>query len=359
MAFRCRFIVIFSFFSQLIFSQNYKRYIDSVRQAFHIPEVSYAIINEKDIKNIGSFGVHSVNLKDSASLNDRFHIGSNTKAMTAFMIAKYVEKGKLKWKTKFFDLFPEWKKTSRKEYYNITLEELLSHRTFVQPFQGENDPRIPKFEGNQAEQRKQFGKFVLTLSPAAPENGQHFVYSNAGYTLAALMIEKVTKKNWEQLMNQVFNTDLNLSIKFSWPENQKAKDTWGHSFENGQLTPIPSTTDYHLDYTEPSGDLNIKLPDYIKFIQMNLKGLKGESNYLQSSTYQYLHNHFPQYSMGWYNISEKNIQWSNHSGTAGTYYTLVHIDRTDGVAYIIFTNSFNEETTNGVRLIMRYLKKIK
>jgi hypothetical protein len=90
---------------------------------------------------------------------------------------------------------------------------------------------------------------------------------------------------------------------------------------------------------------------------MNLKGLKGESNYLQSSTYQYLHNHFPQYSMGWYNISEKNIQWSNHSGTAGTYYTLVHIDRTDGVAYIIFTNSFNEETTNGVRLIMRYLKK--
>lgn len=357
MALRRKFIVILSFVSQLFFSQNSKKYIDSVRQAFHIPEVCYAVINEKDIKSIGSLGLHAVNLKDSASLNDRFHIGSNTKAMTAYMIAKYVEKGKIKWSTKFFDLFPEWKKTSQKEYYNITLEELLSHRALIQPFQGENDPQIPKFKGDQALKRKQFGRFVLTLVPANPGTDHAYVYSNAGYTLAALMIEKVTKKTWEQLIDKVFNADLNLNIKFSWPENQKAKDTWGHSFENGQLVPVPSTTDYHLDYTEPAGDLNIKLPDYIKFIQMNLKGLKGENNYLKASTYQYIHDHFPQYSMGWYNISENNIQWSNHLGTAGTYYTLVHIDKTNGIAYIIFTNSFNEETTNGVRLIMRYLKK--
>jgi CubicO group peptidase (beta-lactamase class C family) len=34
---------------------------------------------------------------------------------------------------------------------------------------------------------------------------QHpFIYSNAGYTLATLMAEKVTGKSWEQLVDMVF-----------------------------------------------------------------------------------------------------------------------------------------------------------
>lgn len=35
----------------------------------------------------------------------------------------------------------------------------------------------------------------------------------------------------------------------------------------------------------------------------------------------------------------------------------VHIDRINGKAYMIFTNSFNQETQQGVRLFMRKLKK--
>ncbi|MGB3074697.1 MAG: serine hydrolase domain-containing protein, partial [Chitinophagales bacterium] len=180
--------------------------------------------------------------------------------------------------------------------------------------------------------------------------------SNADYTLASLMIEKVTRKTWEQLVNKVFNKDLKLDVKLSWPENQKRKDTWGHSFENGKLTPVPSNTGFHLDYTEPAGDINMKLTDYVKFIQLNLQGLNGEDNYLKASTYTFIHKGIAGYSLGWYNIYENGKEWSTHSGTAGTYYVSAHIDRLNNKAYIIFTNSFNEETTNGVRLLMRKLK---
>ena len=79
-------------------------------------------------------GMHAINLPETASLNDRFHIGSNTKAMTAFIIAKYVESGKLNWPTKFFDLYPEWKKESKPDYETINLKDLLSHRAGIQPF---------------------------------------------------------------------------------------------------------------------------------------------------------------------------------------------------------------------------------
>lgn len=349
-------ILLFVAFTTAGFCQKTVQFADSIRINYKIPEISYAVADSKTTLEIAAIGRHSVNLSDTASLNDRFHIGSNTKAMTAFVIAKYVEKGKLTWSTKFFDIYPEWKTHSKEEYYNITLQDLLSHRARIQPFQGYNDPVIPDFKGTKQEKRKAFGKFVLTVSAVDFDSIHPFIYSNADYTLATLMLEKVTKKSWEQLVEKVLNQDLKLNVKFSWPENQKAKDTWGHSFENDKLMPVASNVGQHLDYTEPSGDLNIKLPDYVKFIQLNLQGLKGNNNYLTSETYQFIHKGIEGYALGWYNIYEAGKDLSTHSGTVGTYYTLVHIDRINGKAYIIFTNSFNEGTQQGVRLLMRKLK---
>lgn len=343
--------------SVICFGQKTINFADSIRKSYNIPEISYAVIDSRSTLEIAALGKHSVNLPDAATLNDRFHIGSNTKAMTAFVIAKYVENGKLKWTTQFFDLFPEWKQKSKPEYANMTLQDLLSHKAVIQPFQGEDDPVIPGFKGTNPEKRKQFGQFVLTLEPVKPDEQNPFIYSNAGYTLATLMLEKVTGKSWEQLVEKVFNKDLKLNVKLSWPENQKQKDTWGHRIEDGKLEPVPSNFDYHLNYTEPAGDLNIKLKDYIKFIQLNLKGLEKQDNYLKAETYTFIHKGIPNYSLGWFNIYENGKELSTHSGTAGTYYTLVHIDRLKNKAYIIFTNSFNPDTQQGVRLLMRKLKE--
>lgn len=330
---------------------------DSIRVAFAIPELSYAVVQVDSIPVMHALGYHSVFSKDTASLNDRFHIGSNTKAMTAYLIAKYVEMGKLTWQTHFFDLYPEWKLSSNPAFYNITLLDLLSHRSFVQPFQGFEDPEIPAFTGSKQLRRSLFGKFVLTLPVAKKDSLSDFVYSNAGYTLAALMLEKATGKSWEELVIRVFNDEMHLNVQFSWPDNQTKKDTWGHYFENGQLIPVPSNTDFLIDYTEPSGDINLPFKDYVKFIQLHLQGLNGMNNYLDASTYELLLQGISGYSLGWFNIDENGRSWSTHSGTVGTYYTVTHIDRTRKVAYIIFTNSFTEDTQKGVRTLMRKLKE--
>ena len=158
-------ILLFVSVTALCFGQQTSHFADSIRIAYNIPEISYAVIDSKTILEISALGKHSTELPDIATINDRFHIGSNTKAMTAFIVAKYVEKGKLKWTTKFFDIFPEWKENSKVEYHKITLQDLLSHRARIQPFQGDNDPRIPELKGTKQEKRKSFGKFVLTLNP--------------------------------------------------------------------------------------------------------------------------------------------------------------------------------------------------
>ena len=338
-------------------AQKTVSFADSIRKAYHIPEINYAVVDANSTLEIAALGRHSIALNDTATLNDRFHIGSNTKAMTAFIIAKYVEKGKLKWTTKFFEVFPEWKKKSKPAYAAITLQDLLSHKAGIWPFQGENDPVIPPFKGTNPQKRKQFGAFALTLDPVKIDENTPFIYSNAGYTLATLMLEKVTAKSWEQLVDEELNKELKLNVQLSWPENQKQKDTWGHSFENGKLQPIPSTFDYRLDYTEPAGDINMRLTDYAKFIQLNLQGLGGQKNYLTPATYQFIHKGIENYSLGWYNIYENGNELSTHSGTVGTYYTIAHIDRLKNKAYLIFTNSFSPDTQQGVRLLMRKLKE--
>lgn len=353
-----RLLVLSFTISTIGYGQQTLRFADSVKQAFHIPEICYAVVTADTVLEIAATGQHSINLADTATIDDRFHIGSNTKALTAFMIAKYVERGKLKWNTKLFDIFPEWKKVSNQVYRNITLQDLLSHRAGIQPFQGFDDPVIPTFKGSRVEKRKAFGKWVLALQPVLPDSANPFVYSNAGYTLAALMLEKVAGKTWELVADDIFNKDLKLSIGFSWPENQSQKDTWGHIFENGKFVPLPSNTDFSLDYTEPSSNINICIKDYIRYIQMNIAGLSGQNNYLKSSTYTFIHTGIPGYSLGWYNIQEGTESLSTHAGTATTYYTIAHIDRKRHLAYIIFTNAFDDTNIpQGVRLLMRELKK--
>lgn len=105
------------------------------------------------------------------------------------------------------------------------------------------------------------------------------------------------------------------------------KDTWGHSFENNKLIPVPSNIEYHLDYTKPAGDINLRLYDYVKFIQLNLNGLAGKNNYLKAKTYTFIYKGIRNYSLGWFNSYENNTDYSTHSGTGGTYYSLVAIDR--------------------------------
>lgn len=96
-------------------------YADSVRQAYHIPELAYAVVSADAVLEFQVLGVQRLRTSLLAKPNDRFHLGSNTKAVTAFLAAVLVKQGKVAWDTPFLTLFPELKATSRSCYRHITL----------------------------------------------------------------------------------------------------------------------------------------------------------------------------------------------------------------------------------------------
>ena len=73
-------------------------------------------------------GVRKTGADAAATADDLWHLGSDTKAMTAVVIAKLVEQGKLTWDTTIEAVLPKPVANARPAFGGITLLQLLSHR---------------------------------------------------------------------------------------------------------------------------------------------------------------------------------------------------------------------------------------
>jgi len=316
-------------------------FAEKLRIKNNIPGMAVAVVKADTILELFTLGYRQEGHPDEIQLNDRFHIGSNTKSMTSFIAAHLVEKELIDWSTSFTDLYPEWKTDIDSLYWNVTLGALLSHRGKIQKFWMEEEfDSVFIDTGSKSEQRREFNKYALNRNPIVPDS-MGYCYSNAGYSIAAQMLEKASNSTWEELMVKVFNEDLSLDIGFSWPNRMDENQPWGHWTENGKPFSCPPDDDYNLDWLEPGGDVNISLPNYCKFIQLNLQGLLGNDNYLKSATYNLLHTdrNGPIYAYGWADFINNGRNYSFHAGSAGTFLVNASIDKSESIAYIIMMNT--------------------
>src|SRR5262249_46964303 len=82
-------------------------WIDSVRRQHNIPAMGAIVFRADTILASGIAGVRRSNSTTPVEERDRFQLGSNTKAITATVLATLVEEGKLKWTTTLLEVFPE------------------------------------------------------------------------------------------------------------------------------------------------------------------------------------------------------------------------------------------------------------
>lgn len=341
-------------------NKDLKIYADNLRVKNNIPGMAIAVVKADTILEMFSLGYKRNGHPEKVQLDDRFHLGSNTKAMTSFIAGYLVEQEKIDWSTRFIDLYPEWKTTIDSLYWNITLDELLRHRGKIQAFWTDVEfDSIFIDEGSKSVQRQEFNNYALNRKPITPDSmGYH--YSNAGYSIAAQMLEKASGATWEELMVQVFNKELKLDIGFSWPNRTDEKQPWGHWTENEKLTPCPPDDDYNLDWLEPGGDVNISLPNYCKFIQLNLRGISGNDNYLKASTYDLLHTDRkgPIYAYGWADLLIDGHNYSFHAGSAGTFLISTSIEKSQPIAYIIMMNTSSPAATEMMKKLRKRMEKM-
>lgn len=337
------------------FSQ--RNFIESVKEHNQIVGLTYAVFTSNQILELAALGKRNDASDELVKTTDRFHIGSNTKAITAFIAAKLVENKKIRWNTKYFDLFPALRATSRKEYFVITLQDLLSHRAGINPYRSANaNVEAYKISGTSQEQKIKFASNILKEPPAKPEPGQAYVYSNAGVVLAASMLEKVSGRSWEQLVDEYLNKQLKLDFHIGFPNVNDPSQPWGHILNEGKIMPLPPDFDYNIaTIMRPAGDLNVSIVNYIKFVQLFMKGYAGQNNFLRSTTYRYLLTALPEYTFGWANKAINGKNYNYHSGSAATFGCFTKIDRDNDLAVIVMENYADGEALNAIQQIAEHL----
>lgn len=286
-----------------------------------IPAMAVLVIKDGKVEQQAVQGVRAMNSTVKASLDDAWHIGSDTKAMTATMIAKLVERGVLSWTAPLSRMLPNV--AMHADYRDVTLADLLSHRAGLPPIIDEQkiesyrkDPRSLRAV------RAEYINIALSEKPVAAAR-QAANYSNSGYLVAAAIAERATDKSFETLMQDEIYGPLDMVIHNT---DLQAHELLGHKAGkplSGPESDIPA-------FFAPAGSTTrLTLQDWAKFAIDQMAGEHGKGKLLRKESYQFLHT--PQgdtpSALGWgiKNAWPKTapIRMLTHAGSNEYWYALI------------------------------------
>lgn len=311
--------------------------LQPIVEKYKIPGIAAAIINDKEVIAVGVAGVRARNSNKKILLGDLFHIGSDTKSMTATMIAMLVEKKLLKWDTRVVDVFPELKEKINPGFKDATLEQFLTHRSGVAANLSYN--KIQKKANNNLIQTRQIILERALAKPPEVTPGK-YLYSNAGYVIAGHMAEKVTGQSWENLMSSMLFVPLHMNTAgFGPPGNfNLLTQPVGHDEQGNPIgTDNPSSMG-------PAGTVHLSILDWAKYIMFHLNGARGTPRLLQLSSFHKLHNPIsqppPAYAMGWIVEDSKWAQGKVlvHAGSNTYWFAKVWIAPSRNLAILVACN---------------------
>ena len=334
-----------------------------IQQKHKLPSLAGAIVTSDSLVASGVVGVRKSDTDIPVTLNDKWHLGSDTKAMTAMLIGALVEQGKLKWETTIEEIFPEHTPVLQPELGKVTLLHLLSHRSGLI---ANISWRLVPNNGTIIEQRQAVLK-IAAATKLLSDPGSKYNYSNLGYVIAGAMAEKVTNSSWEDLITKIIFRPLGMkSVGFGGMGTPGEIDQpWGHT-ANGK--PV-SGTGPQMDNPSvigPAGPVHCTLKDWSKFLTDQLRGAKGEAALLKPKTYKKLHTPLfgGNYSLGWL-ITQRD--WGGgtvltHAGSNTMNYALVWMAPNKNFAVLICTNQGGSSAQKACdeatgKLIEFYLKE--
>lgn len=340
----CGYVLIVVLFAGVVRAQTLGTIADSVRVKYKIPEMAYAVVSGDSVIEMATIGVQRIHTSYSALPNDRFRIGSNTKAITGLIAALLVKKRLLTWNTRFFDVFPELNTHSKRAYRNVTLLQLLTFRTRLIPYTYTYPVPTPgQFIGSDSAQRYQFATWFFKQPPVTDKKEIHF--SNLGYVAAGMMLEKVSGKPYKQLVDELGIT-IGVHFGFGAPNTTDTLQPWGHTAELQPEAPIKNVK---LEWLLAAGNINLNIADYTKVIQFFLKALQGRNDMLTKKEAEFLMFCEPRFSVGWFwNVDTNGNSVVYNIGNPGTFLSRVYIVPSADKACILLTNVQSVDADNGL-----------
>jgi CubicO group peptidase (beta-lactamase class C family) len=319
-----------------------------IRAKHDLPAMAGAVVVGDAIEAIGVDGVRERGKPEKATVDDQWHLGSCTKAMTATLCAMLVEEGKLSFETTAGKALPSVKMDAA--WRDVPLWLFLHHRSGAPAnFDGQNAAKRVGTEKETSHDERL--RLVEKMFAAPPENppGTKYLYSNAGFTTAGAMAEQAAGRTWEELMRERLFVPLGMkSAGFGPPGTAKDVDQpRAHTKEGRPVPPGPGAD--NPPAIGPAGTVHCSIADWAKFVSPHLRGeTKEHARLLKPETFVKLHEPVgdePKYAAGWVVMDRA---WAGgrtlmHNGSNTMWYCTTWLAPAKDFAVLVTCNQGGDE----------------
>jgi CubicO group peptidase (beta-lactamase class C family) len=179
------------------------------------------------------YGVTDLRTLHPIDAQTNFRLASFTKQFTAAAIMLLVRDGKLHYDDHLTDIFPEFPAYGK----SITLRNLLNHTSGLPDYEDLLAKQYPDTPEEKVSQILDAGVLKLleqqTSGKFAP--GSKWEYSNSGYAVLAMIVERVSGKNFGQFLKERIFTPLKMknTLAYEKGRNEVPHRAYGHTKQDG------------------------------------------------------------------------------------------------------------------------------
>lgn len=317
--------------------------LEQIRQSTNAVALTAGLYDRTGLVKAYVRGKRKASEETPATLDDRWHIGSNTKAMTAALWARLVEKGLARWEMPLNEAVGAAGLSIVVDagWEAVTVEQLMRHRGGLTDVRlinrqwlmtARDDPRSLK------DQRAAMARSALEVAPDGPVGT--FAYGNANYIVVGAIIEGLTGLAWEDAMQAEVFTPLGMArCGFGAPQDPAP---WGHRSVMALKLPVDPqdrASDNPLALG-PAGTVHLTLEDYGRFLGAFIQG--GSDWLSQDSLVRLVTARAGEdYAMGWIVLPPQpwaKGQVIGHEGSNTLWHAFTAIDLGAGKAWVVASN---------------------
>ena len=196
------------------------------------PGVGVVVIHHGKRLFRSGYGVTDLRTKNPIEPDTNFRLASFSKQFTAASIMLLVKDGKLHYDDHLTDVFPEFPAYGKA----ITIRNLLNHTSGLPDYEDLLEKQYPNVPDEKIPQIHDDGVLKLLEQQSAGQfpPGSRWQYSNSGYVVLGLIVEKVAGRPFGHFLHDRIFAPLQMThtLAYEKGKNEVPHRAYGHTKEN-------------------------------------------------------------------------------------------------------------------------------
>lgn len=317
-----------------------------------MPGLSVGICVEGETVLLKSFGYKNLETKEPATPDTLYRVASHSKLFTASAIMKLFSQGKLRLDDPVCEHLDWFRSGTDPNMAHVTIRHLLSHSSGMNrdgiTAHWYND-KFPDKAAIQAQAMEGLSSF---------EVGEHWKYSNVGYTLLGQVIEAVTGKSFEEAVAELVLVPMGLEN--TRPDFDEATlplhaTGYGRTYPG---RPASAIDHIHANVMNSATGFSSSVSDMLAFYQFHMLGNEeylADRDKREMQRVQFLEKDYS-WGLGWSVEKAGDVNLIGHGGVYPGFLTNSIMEPKSKTIIVLMSNSLDAVPSEFCRGIFDFLQ---